>query len=212
MEDDSLVLPYDFLDSMAWVVVASAALIGVAALRLRYKASTDAVEENGKKLRTGFASAIGVCGLYLFITGLAISFMWPFGTPYGAQYAPPFAGGYWNVLFGGIATFGGLVLLATATALYLNGGLSVVSYFAAIAGIYAAIDAYAILSLWLGKQPLVAALGYLAFAAAGFMSVPATHSDNIWLRRLFAVFAFLFALAWLAQAATFTLGHLGVIA
>ena len=207
-----MVLPYDFLDSMAWTVAASAVLIGFAALRLRYKASADKVEENGKKLRTGFAAAIGACGLYLFITGMAISFIWPFGSPYGAQYAAPYAGGYNNVLFGGIATLGGLVLLATSAALYFNGGLSVVSYFAAVAGLYAVADAYAILSLWVTKQPLVSALGYLSFAAAGFLSVPATHSDNIWLRRLFAVFAFLFALAWLVQAMTFTLGHLGVIA
>lgn len=206
-----MVLPYDFLDSMAWTVVASAALIGLAALRLRYKASADTVEENGKSLRKGFAAAIGTCGAYLFLTGIAISFLWPFGTPYGAQYAPPFAGGYWNVLFGGIASLGGLVLLATSMALYFNSGLSVVSYFAAVAGLYAAVDAYAILSLWITKQPLVSALGYLSFAAAGFLSVPATHSDNKWLRRLFAIFAFLFALAWLVQAMTFTLGHLGVI-
>jgi putative membrane protein len=205
-----MVLPYDFLDSMAWVVVASAALIGFAALRLRYKASSDSVEENGKKLRTGFASAIGACGTYLFVAGLGIGFMWPFGIPYGAQYAAPYTGGNYNVLFGGIATLGGLVLLATAAALYLNGGLSIVSYFAAIAGIYAVVDAYAILSLSMTRQPLVSALGYLSLAAAGFLSVPATHSDNKWLRRLFAVVAFLFALAWLVQSATFTLGHLGI--
>jgi putative membrane protein len=206
-----MVLPYDFLDSMAWTVAAAAALIGFAALRLRYKASTDTIDENSKKLRTGFAAAIGACGLYLFITGLAISIMWPFGSPYGAQYAPPFAGGYNNVLFGGVATLGGMVLLATAAAIYLNGGLSVVSYFAAVAGLYAAVDGFAILSLWVTKQPLVSALGYLSFTAAGFLSIPATHSDNVWLRRLFMIFAFLFALAWLVQAMTFTLGHLGVI-
>ncbi len=201
-----MVLPFDFLDSMAWTVVAAATLIGFAALRLRYKASTDTVDEDNKKLRTGFAGAIGACGVYLFITGLAIGFIWPFGSrtaPYGGSYA--------NVLFGGVATLGGLVLLATAAALYFNAGLSVVSYFAAVAGVYAAVDAYAILSLWVTKQPVVSALGYLSFTAAGFLSVPATHSDNIWLRRLFMIFAFLFALAWLIQAVTFTLGHLGVI-
>jgi putative membrane protein len=208
-----MVLPYDFLDSMAWTVVASAALIGFAALRLRYKASADTIEENGSKsMRKGFTAAIGACGLYLFITGMAISFMWPFGSPYGAQYAAPYAGGYNNVLFGGVATLGGLVLLATAAALYFNAGLSVVSYFAAVAGLYAAVDAYAILSLWVTRQPVVSALGYLSFTAAGFLSIPATHTDNIWLRRLFMIFAFLFALAWLVQAITFTLGHLGVIA
>lgn len=196
-----MVLPFDFLDSMAWSITAGAALIGTAALRLRYKASSDSVEEESKKLRVGFAAGVGASGLYLFITGLAISFMWPFAS----------SAGIYNILFGGVATLGGLVLLATSVALFLNGGLSTVSYFAAVAGLYALMDAIAILTKNYTSRPLVAALGYLSFTVAGFLSIPATHSDNKMLRYLFAVFAFLFALAWLIQAALFTLGHLGVV-
>jgi len=196
-----MALPFDYLDSMAWDIVISAVLVGIAALRLPYKASSDSVEEGSKKSRTGFAAAIGASGLYLSITGMAIGFTWPYAA----------SGGIYNILFGGIAALGGLVLLATSVALFLNGGLSAVSYLAAVAGVYAVVDAAAILIKNYTRTPTVAALGYLAFAVAAFLSIPATHSDNKRLRWLFAIFAFLFALAWLFQAANFTLGHLGVI-
>jgi len=207
-----MVSPFDYLDSMAWNIVISAVLVGVAALRLPYKASSDSVEEGGKTLRNGFAAAIGASGLYLFITGLAISLTWPFGFPFGGQFTPPaYAGGQYNILFGGIASLGGLVLLATSAALFLNAGLKPVSYFAVVVGLYAVVDAYAMVVARLTKSPELSALGYLSFAAAAFLSLPATHSDNKWLRRLFALFAFLFAIAWLYEAANFTLGHLGAI-
>jgi len=193
-----LALPFDYLDSMAWDIAVSAVLLGMAALRLPYKASSDSVEEDGKNLRRGFAAAIGASGLYLFITGIAISFTWPFA----------FSGGLYNILFGGVAALGGLVLLATSVALFINGGLSAVSYFAVVVGLYAVVGAFAMVNYRLTTDPERAALGYLSFVAAAFLSVPATHSDNKWLRRLFAVFAFLFAIAWLYQAANFTWGHL----
>lgn len=212
LEGEKMAVPaFDFLDSMAWDIAVAAVLIGVAALRLPYKASSDSVEEGNRKLRTGFAAAIGASGLYLFIAGLAISFMWPFQAIVTIGGSPVNVLSAYNVLFGGIATVGGLVLLATAVALFLNGGLSAVSYFALVGGIYAVVDAIAIINKNYTKTPLVAVLGYLSFAVAAFLSVPATHSDNKMLRWLFAIFAFLFAIAWLFQAANFTLGHLGVI-
>jgi len=193
-----LALPFDYLDSMAWDIAVSAVLLGIAALRLPYKASSDSVEEGGKNLRAGFAAAIGASGFYLFITGIAIGFTWPFSS----------SGGVYNILFGGVAALGGLVLLATSVALFLNKGLSAVSYFAVVVGLYAVVDAIAIVNYNLTRDPQLAALAYLSFAVAAFLSVPATHSDNKWLRWLFAVFAFLFAIAWLYQAANFTWGHL----
>lgn len=195
-----MALPFDYLDSMAWDIVVSAVLLGIAAIRLPYRASSDSVEESGKNLRKGFAAAIGASGFYLFITGISISFMWPFAS----------SAGLYNILFGGVAALGGLVLLATSAALFLNGGLSAVSYIAVVVGLYAVVDAVAILNYGLTRSDTrwLAALSYLAFSAAAFLSVPATHSDNKWLRRLFAVFAFLFAIAWLAEAALFTWGHL----
>jgi len=194
-----LVLPLDFLDSMAWDVVAAAALLGVTMLKLPYKASSGSVNAEGRNMRIGLAAAIGASGFYLFLTGIAISFIWPFGA---------ISGGLYNVLFGGIAALGGLLLLAISIVLFLNSSLAPVSYFAVVVGLYAVVGAYAMVSYGLTKEPLVSALGYLSFAVTAFLSVPATHSDNKWLRWLFAVFAFLFALAWVIQAAQFTYGHL----
>jgi len=194
-----MVLPFDYLDSMAWDIVVAAILLGVAAIRLPYKASSGSVEEHGKNLRVGLAVAIGASGLYLFLTGLAISITWPYAAV---------AGGLYNVLFGGIATLGGLLLLATSAALFFNASLSAVSYFAAVIGLYAVVDALAMVTYNLTSSPLLAALGYLSFAVTTFLSVPAFHSDNKWLRWLFAIFSFLFAIAWLYQASQFTWGHL----
>ena len=194
-----MVLPFDYLDSMAWDVAASAVLLGVLMLKLPYKASSGSVEAEGRNMRLGFAAAIGASGFYLFLTGVAISITWPFGAV---------SGGLYNVLFGGVAALGGLLLLAISVALFFNASLAVVSYFAGVVGLYTVVDTFAIVNYGLTKEPLVSALGYLAFAVTAFLSVPATHSDNRWLRWLFAFIAFLFALAWLIQAAGFTLGHL----
>ncbi len=193
-----MALPFDFLDSMAWTVAASATLLGVMAFRLPFKASPNSAEEKDGSLRKGLGVAIGGSGLYLFITGLAISFMWPFAS----------TGGAYNILFGGIATLGGLLLLATSLSLLLNAGLSAVSYFAIVVGLYAVVDAFAMINYKLTSNPLLAALGYLSFAATAFFSVPAAHINNKWLRWAFGIFAVLFAVAWLYQAANFTWGHL----
>jgi uncharacterized membrane protein len=146
----------------------------------------------------GFGAAVGLCGFYLFLSGIAISIVWPF----------TISEGVYNVLFGGIATLGGLVLLAGAIALFLNANLKPVSYFAAVAGLYAVVDAYAIVKYSLTSAPILASLAYLSFAAPAFLSVPATHLENKWWKRLFIIFSILFAAAWLYEAADFTLAHL----
>ncbi len=183
------------LDSMAWDIGISAVLLGIAAIRLPYKASSDSVEEKGKNLRIGFAVAFGVLGFYLFINGLFIGFTGPF-----SDYA--------NVLFSGAASLGGLTLIAVSVSLFRNAGLSVVSYFACAFGLYIATLAYSIILYDLTREPLLAALAYLSSAAPLWLSVPAAHSDNKWVRWLFAVFAFLFAIAWLYEGYEFTTGHL----
>lgn len=198
MRIEPMAPPFDYLDSMAWDIAISAVLLGIAAIRLPYKASSGSVDDGARNLRLGFGAALGASGFYLFITGISLSFTWPFA----------FSGGVYNILFGGIATLGGLALLATSAALFLNGGLAAVSYFAAIAGLYAVVDAYAMINYGLTSDPTRAALGYLSFAAAAFLSVPATHTNSKALRYLFAVFSFLFAIAWAYQAANFTWGHL----
>jgi uncharacterized membrane protein len=193
-----MVMPFDFLDSMAWAVAISGFLLAVGSSVLRDYSSTATIDAKSQPLKQGFAVAIGACGVYLFLSGVAISFMWPY----------TISGGVYNVLFGGISTFGGLVLLAGALTLFLNADLRPVSYLAATAGLYALVDAYAIISNGLTKSPLLAALGYLSFTAPAVLSVPAAHSKSKWWRCLFTVFALVFAAAWLYEAANFTLAHL----
>jgi uncharacterized membrane protein len=193
-----MVPPFDFLDSMAWDVAISALLLGMGALTLPYDFQEGTVPDKARGTRVGFAVALAAAGFYLFASGAAISFMWPF----------TLANGVYNILFGGIASLGGLVLMAGSVALYLNVNLKPVAYFAAVAGIYAIIDAYAMIANSLTSEPMVSALAYLAFAAPAIISVPLTHLGGKRWRLFFAVFAFLFAAAWLCEAASFTLAHL----
>ena len=172
--------------------------MGVGALRLPYKASTGFVDKDGAGERIGFAIALGAAGFYLFIAGVFISVRWPF----------PFSGGVYNVLFGGSAALAGLVLLSVSAALFLNKGLRPVSYFAAVLGLYLVVDAVSISRYGLTSNPPQTTVYYLAAAASSFLSVPAMHTDNKWLRWLFAGVAFLFALVWLYNATDTTLSHL----
>lgn len=117
------------------------------------------------------------------------------------------------MLFGGAAALGGLVVLSTAAALYFGHGLQATSYFAFVVGLYLIVDAYSIISystdaVKITREPLLSALLYLAPATAMVLSVPAVHLQNKWTRRIFGVFALLFAVAWLYFAYTVTYGHL----
>lgn len=189
---------FDYLDSMMWSIAASGIILGVAFLRLRYKASSDSFDEEQKNISTGLGIALGATAFYLFITGISISFTWPFG----------FSGGVYNILFGGVSTLGGLVLLSVSAALLLRKGLQACSYFALVVGIYLIVDAYSIFTYGLTSDPTKSTLLYLAPAAAMILSVPATHIQNKWARWVFAIFAFVFAIAWLYFGYTVTPSHL----
>jgi uncharacterized membrane protein len=183
---------------MAWDVAVSAILLGVGALTLPYDFQERSVPQKARGMRIGFAVAGAAAGFYLFVSGVAISFMWPF----------TLANGVYNILFGGIASLGGLVLLAGSVALYINVDLKPIAYFAAVTGIYAIIDAYAMIANNLTSEPIISALAYLAFAAPAIISVPVVHLGGKRWRLVFVVFAFLFAAAWLFEASSFTLAHL----
>jgi len=183
---------------MAWDVALTAVLLGIGAIALPYNSQNRQVEDKARNLRIGLAIAAGAAGFYLFISGLAISFLWPFSL----------ANGVYNVLFGGVATLGGLVTLAGSVTLAKNVDPRPITFFAAVVGLYAIIDAYAMMKYSLTSSPLLAALGYLSFAAPAILSVPTAHFGKKHWRVIFAVFAFLFAIAWLYQAANFTLAHL----
>jgi uncharacterized membrane protein len=193
-----MVVPFDFLDSMAWDVAISAVLLGLSSLLLPYKPLEGCVDDVARNKRIGFSVCIGASGFYLFLSGVAISLMWPFDLNNGV----------YNVLFGGIAALGGLVLVAGSIVLYVNASLKPVTYLAAVAGLYGIVDAYAIIAHSLTSEPLISALAYLSFAAPAILSVPAFHSEDRRWRIVFSVFAFLFAAAWLLEASSFTLAHL----
>ena len=193
-----MVLPIDFLDTMAWSVAASGALFAVGSLTLPYDSQSCSIKESARGLRLTFAVAAAALGLYLFISGVSIGIIWPF----------TISGGLYNVLFGGIATFGGLILLAGAATLVLNSNARPLSYLAAIGGLYALVDAISILYNGHTLTPAVSALGYLAFSLTAFLSVPATHvKGKLWMR-VFALSSFFFAAVWLFLAVSFTWSHL----
>jgi putative membrane protein len=193
-----MVVAFDFLDVMAWDVALSAVLLGFGALACPYFAKEGRVDEKSRAVRIGFSLALGGSGFYLFLTGIMISLTWPFDM----------SGGVYNVLFGGVASLGGLVLMAGAACLGFDVSLRPVSYVAFVAGVYAVVDAFAMFSYGLTSSPLMSGLGYLAFAAPAFLSVPAAHLSGRRWRLIFAVFAFVFAVAWMYMAASFTWAHL----
>jgi uncharacterized membrane protein len=193
-----MVVAFDFLDSMAWSVAASAILLTIGAFRLIFnkKDKDDSVKTG--KVNTGFALGLGANGVYLFITGAMISVMWPF----------EISSGVYNVLFGGVASLGGLILIAVSIALFRNIDLAPISYFAAVVGIYSAVEAYAIVTYGLTRTPWLSVLAYLSFAAPAVLSVPAGFFRGKRSRMLFAASALLFAAVWLVLASQFTLEHL----
>lgn len=181
---------------MMWSIAASGIIMGVAALRLRYKASTDSIDEAQKNISSGLAIALGATGFYLLVTSLDISFGWHFSSSNS------------NILFGGVGALGGLVLLSVAAALYLGRGLQACSYFGAVLGLYLISDAYSIHTFALTSDPTKSTLVYLAPAVALLLTVPAVHIESKWVRYLWAIASFVFAGAWLYFAMTTTPSHL----
>jgi uncharacterized membrane protein len=126
-----MVMAFDFLDVMAWDVALSGFLLAFGALACPYFGREGRVDEKSRAVRIGFSLALGCAGFYLFLTGIVISFTWPFAM----------TSGVYNVLFGGVASLGGLVLLAGGACLGLDVSLRPVSYVAFVAGVYAVVDA-----------------------------------------------------------------------
>ncbi len=188
----------DFLDGMMWALSAGGALIGIGALRLHIKQADDAVEEPDRPAAKGYSIMIGLIGIFLFITGLSISLLWPFN----------FGGGVYNVLFGGPAAVGGLLLIGTAAALILGNGLREISYAAAVTGIYLLVDGVAILKYTLTTAPTEAALLYGGLGVASILSLPAfTLKAKAW-KYLFAAVVLVSSIGWLIFAANASLSHL----
>lgn len=190
--------PHDALDATAWTVGITGIILAIAFLRLPYDASKDQFEETNKH-RIGFAFTFAALGFFLFLYGIMIIAIWPFAA---------IAGGIYNVLFGGIHTLAGLLLIVLAAAIYFNTGLKPVSYFAFVVALYAINDAIGILSYRLTRTPEISAIAYLLFGITAMLSVPLTHINNKAVRYLFIIVAAIFGLLWIYLAFNFTLGHL----
>lgn len=186
---------FDFLDSMMWAIGASGLIVAIAAFRLKYNASTDSFEEGTQNLGKGMGLALGVVGLYIFISGLAINFVTPF--------SPRFA-----ILFGGASSLAGIALLALAAVFYFGRGFQAASYLGAVVGLYLAVDAYAIITYGMGKDPFKGMLVYLAPAVLLLYSPFAAHLKTKYARWVFGVLAILVTIAWLYFGFSTTLSHL----
>ena len=106
-----------------------------------------------------YAAAFGVVGLLGVIMGLQLSFTWPLP-------------GSFNVGYGDTTTLFGVVFLGTALALSQGWDLLPMAIYAFFAGMDAVIVGIRILSLGLGQEPLVAAVGFVLSGLGGIFAAP----------------------------------------
>ncbi len=106
-----------------------------------------------------YASAFFVTGLLSLITGLQLAFTWPLP-------------GSYNIAYGDASTLFGIVFLGAAIALWQGWSLIPISIYAFFAGLDAVTIGVRILSLGLGKEPLVAAVGFVLAGVGGLGAFP----------------------------------------
>ena len=106
-----------------------------------------------------YAAAFGLTGLLSMILGLRLSFTWPLP-------------GSYNVGYGDATTLFGVVFLATAISLAKGWDLKPVALYAFFAGVDAVIVGIRIWSLQLGKEPLIAAIGFVLAGLGGVFAFP----------------------------------------
>lgn len=106
-----------------------------------------------------YAAAFGLTGLLSMILGLRLAFTWPLP-------------GSYNVGYGDATTLFGVVFLATAISLAKGWDLKPVTLYAFFAGVDAVIVGIRIWSLQLGKEPLVAAIGFVLAGLGGVFAFP----------------------------------------
>jgi putative membrane protein len=106
-----------------------------------------------------YAAAFGLTGLLSLTLGLRLAFTWPLP-------------GSYNVGYSDATTLFGVVLLATAISLAMGWDLKPVALYAFFAGVDAVIVGIRIWSLQLGKEPLVAAIGFILAGLGGVFAFP----------------------------------------
>jgi putative membrane protein len=136
-----------------------------------------------------YAAAFGMVGLLALILGLRLAFTWPLP-------------GSYNVGYSDATTLFGIVFLATGFAIAMGWDLLPVSIYGFFAGIDAVIVGARIWSLQLGKEPLVAAIGFVLAGLGGVFSYPFLKwfRDNKTVRWIAILMLLATALIW---AATF---------
>jgi putative membrane protein len=112
-----------------------------------------------EKEQRPYATAFFVTGLLSLITGLRLAFTWPLPSSF-------------NVGYGDATTLFGIVFLATGISLSQGWDLLPISIYAFFAGMDAVVVGIRILSLGLGQEPLVAAVGFVLSGLAGVCSYP----------------------------------------
>lgn len=146
------------------------------------------------------AAFFGV-GLISFITGLQISFTWPFPSSY-------------NIAFGDSTTLFGLTYLVVAIALWKEWDLFPASLIGVFSGISSFLYGLRILSLQLTQTPLISGLGFIFAGLAGFFSAPFL----LWFRnnKVMRVLAILLVLAataiWFVEFVGASWGHMEMFA
>lgn len=181
---------------MMWNLVAIGVLTALYIWKMPYSPSKNTY--NDGNTAKAFAIPFLITGFYLALTGLMISFTWPFQP----------AGGVYNVLFGGSASLGGLVIIAFGLANYFNYNLRPITYIAAVVGLYLIVDGIGILQYRLTRTPELSAALFIVTGIAAILSILFTHSENKTSRYLFLAFVVIFTLLWLFEAVNVTLGHL----
>ncbi len=135
------------------------------------------INESPKVLAPGFLLT-GFIGL---VTGLHMIFRWPLP-------------GSYNIAFGEVSVLYAALLLFVGIALLADWDLLSLGIFAVFAGVVAVVVGLRILNLKMTKEPLLAALGFVATGATGILSLPA------YLTRKNPVVRYLAALAALGAA------------
>jgi putative membrane protein len=144
-----------------------------------------------------YASAFLMTGLLSLITGLQLAFTWPLP-------------GSYNIAYGDATALFGVVFLATGLSLWQGWNLLPVTIYAFFAGADAVIIGARILSLQLGKEPLIAAVGFVLAGLGGLGSFPffMWFKDNKTVRWVGILILLAAAAIWAATFYPSIWGHL----
>jgi len=150
-----------FVDPLTIMLVAVAASAGLIAFYFYRSAK-------GRKDFDDLALASFFLGLFNFISGFFLSFLWPFPGNLSA----------YNMLFGDPMLFFGIIMMAYSTMLYKKINPRVLSLPAFMLGLYLLVETYAIVAL--GLEPgayFIPAFSFYLFATLSAIFSPVVYLD-----------------------------------